>query len=408
MNIEDELDDLLNDPLLDRSEKEISLFDIPADMRKAASKREKTDYVAKRKPCNDFDTFKNLFSQVHLELQIGKRSLAKLSKTDNIRSGIFFIISGQMVYLAEMQEKHLNVNNKRFDCRTRCIYENGTESDILLQTLRKGVMDDGYAITETQEETEQSMFNNEGLGVNDQVTGYIYILSSLSTLPKIANQKDLYKIGFTINTVEERIANATNDPTYLLAPVKIEASYKIVNLNSHIFESLIHQVLDAVQMQISILDNKGVSYYPKEWYVVPFPVIETIIKKILDGTITKYIYNPQLKCLEKTIVKQESTLDTTGMKVLTLNIKKVYFDEILKGEKPIEYRELKQTTINKYTYIDEADGKRYLRRYDALRLFVGYNKNRESAIVEVLNTTYNEGVVEYHLGRILEHITIEK
>ena len=135
------------------------------------------------------------------------------------------------------------------------------------------------------------MFNTEELFTEDQVTGYIYVLSSLSTQPEIANQKDLYKIGFTTNTVEERIANATNDPTYLLAPVIIEASYKIVNLNSHIFESLIHQVLDAVQMQITIADNKGVIYHPKEWYVVPFPVIETIIKKILDGTITKYIYN---------------------------------------------------------------------------------------------------------------------
>ena len=88
--------------------------------------------------------------------------------------------------------------------------------------------------------------------------------------------------------------------------------------------------------------------------------------------------------------------------MLTLNIKKVYFDEIMSGEKKIEYRELKQTTLNKYTYLDENDGKRYLRRYDALRLFVGYNKDRESALVQVTDTTYNNGIVEYHLGLILE------
>ena len=107
-------------------------------------------------------------------------------------------------------------------------------------------------------------------------------------------------------------------------------------------------------------------------------------------------------------MKQESTFDTKGMKVLTLNIKKIYFDEIIKGEKTIEYRDLKQTTLNKYTYIDETDGKRYLRRYDALRLNVGSSKNRESAIVEVVDTTYNEGVVEYHLGRVLEFVGKEK
>ena len=89
--------------------------------------------------------------------------------------------------------------------------------------------------------------------------------------------------------------------------------------------------------------------------------------------------------------------------MLSLNIKKVFFDQIIKGEKKIEYRELKQTTLNKYTYIDEADGKRYLRRYDALRLFVGYRKDRESALVQVLDTTYNDGIVEYHLGKILDY-----
>ena len=90
--------------------------------------------------------------------------------------------------------------------------------------------------------------------------------------------------------------------------------------------------------------------------------------------------------------------------MLTLNIKKMYFDEIISGMKKIEYRELKQSTLNKYTYIDEADGKRYLRRYDALRLFVGYNRDRESALVQVTDITYNEGVVEYHLGMVLEVI----
>ena len=66
------------------------------------------------------------------------------------------------------------------------------------------------------------------------------------------------------------------------------------------------------------------------------------------------------------------------------------------------HRELKQTTLNKYTYLDESDGKRYLRRYDAIRFFVGYHKDRECALVQVKDITYNAGIVEYHLGLILE------
>ena len=68
-------------------------------------------------------------------------------------------------------------------------------------------------------------------------------------------------------------------------------------------------------------------------------------------------------------------------------------------EKTVENRELKQTTLNRYTYVDEADGKRYLRRYDALRLYVGYHKDRESALVQVTDTTCEDGWVHYHLRR---------
>ena len=173
-------------------------------------------------------------------------------------------------------------------------------------------------------------------------------------------------------------------------------------MNSQKFEDLVHQLLKPVQYQVSVYDDEGVEHQPQEWFVVPLPVVDVIIKKIMDGSIVGYTYNPQMECLEKRILKSKSTFDTTGLKVLTLNIKKIYFDEIVSGSKKIEYRELKQSTLNKYTYIDEADGKRYLRRYDALRLYVGNNKDKESALVQVTDTTYNEGVVEYHLGLILE------
>jgi hypothetical protein len=406
MNIDDELDDILKDPIFDLSDKELSLFDIPADMKKVQAEKKRPDYVAQRQVCENFGDYQSLFKQVHEDLKFGKRALIKISKTDSLLPHHFYIDESQLVLLDSIGET-FKASKGSNDARTRCIYENGTESDILLQTLRKNVVSNGYAISETQEETIETMFNSDEISKDDKISGYIYVLSSLSTQPEIANQKDLYKIGFTINKVEERIADAANDPTYLMAPVKIESTYKIINMNSHVFETLIHQVLNTVQMQITVTDKSGVAYHPKEWYVVPFPVIETIISKILDRTITKYIYNPRLKCLEKTIVKSVSKFDTTGMKVLTLNIKKIYFDEIMRGEKTIEYRKLKQTTLNKYTYIDESDSKRYLRRYDALHLYVGYHKERDSAIVQVVDTTYNEGFVEYHLGKILEYIKKE-
>ncbi|MCR5849705.1 MAG: GIY-YIG nuclease family protein [Bacteroidaceae bacterium] len=400
MNIDKELEAIFDDPLLKMSEEEERLFDIPQDMRKVIAKK-KPDYVAQRKLCENFEAYKPLFDKVHQELKEGKCSLIKINKTATLAVGRYYYVSGQMLLLEKIGELKQS-SNFLPDARTRCIYEDGTESDILLQTLRKNVVGDGYAISELQEETDSQFFNNSDIVSDDKVTGYIYVLSSLSDNPDIKTEKNLYKIGFTTDNVEGRIANAEKEPTYLMAPVKIVASYKVVNMNSQKFEDLVHQLLKPVQFQVSVFDEKGIEHEPQEWFVVPLPVVDVIIQKIMDGSIVGYTYNPQMECLEKRVVKTKSTFDISGLKVLSLNIKKIYFDEIMRGEKKIEYRELKQSTLNKYTYLDESDGKRYLRRYDALRLFVGYNKDRESALVQVTDITYHEGIVEYHLGLILE------
>ena len=400
MDIDKELEALFDDPLLSIGKEEESLFDIPHDMRRVIAKR-KPDYVAQHKLCENFNEYKPLFVKIHRELKQGLRSLVKITKTATLAEGHFYFVSGQMLLLEKIGELKKS-SNFLPDARTRCVYENGTESDILLQTLRKNVVGDGYAVSELREDSTGKFFADSEITTEDKVTGYIYVLSSLSQDPAIREVKHLYKIGFTTNSVEQRIANAENEPTYLMSPVKVIATYKVVNMNSQKFEDLIHQLLKPVQFQVSVFDDKGMEHQPQEWFVVPLPVVDVIIKKMMDGTIVGYSYNPQMECLERRIVKSKSTFDTTGMKVLTLNMKKLYFDEVMSGAKKMEYRELKQTTLNKYTYLDETDGKRYLRRYDALRLFVGYHKDRESALVQVTDITYSKGVVEYHLGMILE------
>lgn len=401
MDIDKELKNIFDDPLLDISDKEVTLFNLPSDMKRVMEKKRlQPDHYAQRKTCEDFELYKDLFVQVNQQLKEGKRNLIKTSKTSSLDVGRYYIISGQMLLLESITEKKTN-RSGMIDGRTRCIFEDGTETDILLETLRRNILHDGYGITDPQEETEPVLTQ---LATGDKSTGYIYILRSLSPAPEIANVKNLYKIGFTINSVEERVANAVHEPTYLMAPVQIVSTAQIVNMNSQIFETLVHQVFQAVNFKVKVYDDNGIEHEPSEWYVAPLEIIELVIQKIADRSIVNYSYNAEMQCLEKRIVKKTSTFDTTGLKVLTLNIKEVYFKEILSGKKTIEYRELKQTTLNKYTYVDEADGKRYLRRYDAIRFYVGYHKDRDSGLIQVLDTTYNDGIVEYHLGAILEHI----
>ena len=402
MNIDKELEAIFDDPLLKMSEEEESLFDMPQDMRRVIAKK-KPDYVAQHKLCENFQDYKPLFAKVHQELKEGRRSLVKIKKTSTLAAGRYYFVSGQMLLLEQIGELKKS-SNFLPDARTRCIYENGTESDILLQTLRKSVVGDGYAVSELQEETDSHFFSNADIATDDHVTGFIYVLSSLSDDPTVKAEKNLYKIGFTTVDVEQRIANAENEPTYLMAPVKIVATYKVANLNSQMFEDLVHQVLKAVQFSVTVIDDQGMAHEPKEWFVVPLPVVDSIIARILDGTITAYSYNAEMQCLEKTIVRQASAFDASGLKVLTLNILKRQFDEIMNGTKKTVSRELKQSALNKLTYVDEADGKRYLRRYDALRLYVGCRKNGESALVQVVDTTCHDGMVEYRIGMIIEHL----
>ena len=306
MDIDKELEAIFDDPLLKMSKEEASLFDIPQDMRRVIEKR-KPDYVAQRKLCEDFEKYCPLFAKVHHELKQGKRTLVRISKTATLTAGRFYYVSGQMLFLEQIGDLSMG-SNSMLNGRTRCIYENGTESDILLQTLRKNVVGDGYAISELHEESDSHFFNNTDVATDDNVTGYIYVLSSLSDNPTVKAEKNLYKIGFTVNSVEQRIVNAAHEPTYLMAPVRIVATYKVINLNSQKFENLVHQLLMPVQYQTVVYDEKGTAHQPQEWFVVPLPVVDVIIRKIMDGTILGYTYNPQMECLEKRGGESEADL----------------------------------------------------------------------------------------------------
>lgn len=402
----DDLDDILKDPLFDLTSEEISLFSFPKTML-VKSERNKAEYVAQRKPCDNFHEYEPLFQQVHRELKSGKRSLIKYNEK-SLKEGGFYLVSGVMVYLSKITSFERTTKNKsHIDGRTHVIYENGTESDLKIRSLGKNIHNDGFVITECKDTDEQAI--NVAFNVNETApSGWIYVLESLSPLDGIANQKDLYKIGFSTNPVQERIKNCEYEPTYLMDKVKIIATWRTHDMYTQKFEALIHQFFAAVRFHFKIYDLVGQVHEPKEWFVVPLSIINAVVKYIEDKSIVNYTYNHQLQVLqelpEKSNRYKSEKLNTEGWAILSLIIKNVYFKEILSGEKRIEYRDLKESRINTYTWVEQGTGIRYLKQYDALRLYVGYHKDRESALVEVVDITYNAEakVVEYHLGKVLE------
>ena len=193
------------------------------------------DYVARRKPCKDFDKFEHLFKQCHADLTGGMRKMRPFSRSTQIEKGSFFVLKGILVYIDELAL--LKPLKGRSNARLRCIFENGTESDMLLRSLSAELYKDGRRVTTHNDDLLEDFESIDG---EDTSTGYIYILRSLSENQDIHTIQHLYKIGFSTVPVAERIKNAAQEPTYLTAPVKIVSAYQCYNLNPQKLEQLLH------------------------------------------------------------------------------------------------------------------------------------------------------------------------
>ena len=252
------------------------------------------DYIAVRKKCKNFLRYEHLFQQCQIDLKQGKRKLVKFKNGQQIQEGYFFVLKGVLVYVAEVGE--ITVENGVKNARLKCIFENGTESDMLLRSLSAGLYKDGRRVTESDDKLYEELFERYSNIENDDMEmGYIYVLKSRSTNMEIASIRNLYKIGFSTTTVEERIKNAQEEPTYLMAPVKIVSIYRCYNMNVNRFESLIHTFFGNTCLEIEISDKNGSIHRPREWFIVPLEVIDRAIKLIINGQIINYIYYNELK-----------------------------------------------------------------------------------------------------------------
>ena len=288
-DLHDELEDILNDPLFDDVTAEGSdLFDIPDYMQKKMQERAEAESIAKRTECKDFADFEEGFQVIHKKLDDGRCRLVRF-KEAHLVEGRYFVVGNMLLYLA-----HLNKHAKRRDSRgraddrTRCIFENGTENNVYQQTLVKSLYTEGYTVVDYSDVEPDYLVKHFTPDENDVVSGWIYILRSLSTNPEIAGIKELYKIGFTRQTVEQRVANAENESTYLFAKVQIVKTYQVANIKASTFENLIHKLFDSVQFQV----NAGLAK-PKEWYIVPFPIIDQAIHYIIEGKQVAYDHSIQ-------------------------------------------------------------------------------------------------------------------
>ncbi|MFD1506064.1 GIY-YIG nuclease family protein [Georgenia yuyongxinii] len=283
------LDDLLEGDELDLLGDDSGLLDV-SDLPVRRQQFDTGD-VARRKPAEDFEKYDPLFKQKHAELRDGTSRLLPYPGLGHIAPGAFFVLNGVMLFIAEVgkteYKKSTVRENKRE--RLRCIFENGTESAMYRQSLAIRLSDEDGQIVVAHDVAE--IFSE------DEASGHIYVLRSLSDDPQIAGVSDLHKIGFSRGPVEERIANAAKQPTYLMAPVEIVADYTAYNIRISALENLLHRVFAEVRLDITQIDLKGRDYDPSEWFVVPRSVIDQAVELIISGGIVDYVYDSSSRSL---------------------------------------------------------------------------------------------------------------
>ena len=257
--------------------------------------KEMPDKIAQRKRCPDFEQFEPLFKQCHAELAAGAREARGFTGEQQIQPGHFFILHGITAYVAEVGEKE--VKNGKVNARLRCIFENGTESNMLLRSLATELYKDetGRRILDPNDKALEAL---EQIHASDEKSGYLYVLKSLSTVPEIADTKNLFKIGYSTAPVLDRIKNAAEEPTYLMAPVKVVEVFECYNLNPQKFELMLHTFFGKACLNVDVYDKQGKRFSPREWFIAPLHIIEAAANMLINGDIVNYRYDIATQCIE--------------------------------------------------------------------------------------------------------------
>jgi len=263
-------------------------------VRPVAEKRA-AEEIANRETCADFDKFKPLFEKVQGELDAGLRTTRPPETSAEIKEGRFYILSGQKAYVAEVGEQ-FKQDYGDWDARLRVVFDNGTESNLLMRSLHRAMSKDKSSRT-ISDPVAGPLFTDVSTD-GDEASGTIYVLRSKSDLPVVAQNRDLlHKIGVTGGPVERRIANAKLDPTFLMADVEVVTTYELYNINRVKLENLLHRVFERARLDIEIKDRFGHPVVPREWFLVPVFAIDEAVERIRDGSIKGCAYDPSTASL---------------------------------------------------------------------------------------------------------------
>ncbi|HFI0039643.1 TPA: GIY-YIG nuclease family protein [Streptococcus suis] len=284
----DNLDDILNDDeLFENFETDKSLFNtkryqgtVRASSRSSSRKRVQTG----------FETYRNLFTQVHADIASGKRYIKsieeasqgnRISRKNPIKQGNFYVDNGVMLYVAKIYDPQTNAEvNQSTDrkYKVHIVYENGTENHVWLLSLISSLYDkkrSGRLVTEPLDSI--SMLGEDAPIYH--TTGYIYIVKYAGNDSRFTELDNLYKIGVATD-IKKRLSNSKNEATYLFAPVHLVASYDIQNVSANKLEKYLHDTFSDKRVQLETISPTGKKISVNEWFVVELEEIDQKINEL--------------------------------------------------------------------------------------------------------------------------------
>jgi len=249
------------------------------------------DQIAQRKPCPDFADFEPLLKQCHADLRSGRRKIIRFRREQQIAEGSYYILRGVLVYVASVGERFRE--HERVNARLRCIFENGTEADLLLRSFSSQLYRFGKRITEPLDEAPTILQLDA-----DTPMATVYVLRSLSDNPLVTGVNDLHKIGSTKQEMSARIEMAHKHTTFLNAPVEVVAEYGVPRGSEKKIETMLHRLFQKVRMDIWFERQGQAIAEAREWFAVPLEMIDEALDLIENERITNVEYDEKEKRLK--------------------------------------------------------------------------------------------------------------
>jgi hypothetical protein len=252
--------DPLDDPLLSDG---LDIFEVRDELKPMA----RPDFVADRRPCPDFERFEPLLERIRKAVEEGTRKPQPF-RQERVELGELFVLKGQLIHVADLRDEHRR--NGKPDARLRVIFDNGTESNLLMSSLVRRLYED--------KDARRIGMSDAGPLFEGARTGFVYVLRSRSDKPEV---QGLLKVGTTSGAVEDRIARAETQGAFLFAPVEIVETYELMGYSAKEAEQRIHRALRPYHIALRVTGPDGRSFSSVEWFRATPELVEKVINQVL-------------------------------------------------------------------------------------------------------------------------------